>query len=43
MPYKGPHISIDTESLVNRVLRINAEEFTEWPEAVRELCKELAG
>ncbi|MDL2209752.1 FAD-binding protein [Desulfovibrio sp. OttesenSCG-928-O18] len=43
MPHKGPHISIDTESLVNRILRINAEEFAEWPEAVRELTMELAG
>ncbi|MDL2271988.1 FAD-binding oxidoreductase [Desulfovibrio sp. OttesenSCG-928-I05] len=43
MPYKGPHISIDMESLVGRVLRISHEEFSEWPESVRELCKEIAG
>ncbi|SBV95025.1 4Fe-4S binding domain protein [uncultured delta proteobacterium] len=43
MPQKGPHISIDTESLVNRILRINAEEFAEWPEGVRNLTLELAG
>jgi FAD/FMN-containing dehydrogenase/Fe-S oxidoreductase len=43
MPHKGPHISIDTESLVNRILRINANEFAEWPEGVRELTMELAG
>ncbi|CAK7062978.1 MAG: hypothetical protein DELT_01506 [Desulfovibrio sp.] len=43
MPHKGPHISIDTESLVNRILRINADEFAEWPEGVRELTMELAG
>ena len=43
MPQKGPHISIDTESLVNRILKINAEEFAEWPESVRSLTLELAG
>ena len=43
MPPKGPHISIDTESLVNRILRINADEFAEWPESVRALTLELAG
>ena len=43
MPYKGPHISIDMETLVVRVLRISRDEFAEWPEAVRELCKEIAG
>ncbi len=43
MPQKGPHISIDTESLVNRILRINAEEFAEWPEGVRDLAMALAG
>ena len=43
MPQKGPHISIDTESLVNRILKINADEFAEWPESVRTLTLELAG
>ena len=43
MPPKGPHISIDTESLVNRILKINAEEFAEWPEGVRNLTLEIAG
>ncbi len=43
MPQKAPHISIDTESLVNRILRINADEFAEWPEAVRSLTMNLAG
>ena len=43
MPQKGPHISINTESLVNRILRINADEFAEWPESVRTLTMELAG
>ncbi len=43
MPQKAPHISIDTESLVNRILRINSDEFAEWPEAVRNLTMALAG
>ncbi len=43
MPQKGPHISINTESLVNRILRINPDEFAEWPELVRALTMELAG
>ncbi|MDR3074118.1 MAG: FAD-binding oxidoreductase, partial [Deltaproteobacteria bacterium] len=43
MSHKGPHISIDAESLVNRILRINADEFSEWPESVRGLTMEIAG
>ena len=39
---KGPHISIESETLVPRILRINAQEFAEWPEAVRRLTMELA-
>lgn len=42
MPYKGPHISIKSESLVNRILHINFDEFEEWPEGVRRLTIELA-
>lgn len=42
MPHKGPHISIESESLVNRILHINLEEFEEWPEAVRRLTLEIA-
>ena len=42
MPYKGPHISIKSESLVERILRINHDEFAEWPEAVRRLTVEVA-
>lgn len=42
MPHKGPHISISSEFLVNRVLRIPLDEFEDWPEAVRELAMELA-
>ena len=43
MPHKGPHISIHAETLVNRILRIHAEEFMEWPDGVRDLAMELAG
>lgn len=42
MPHKGPHISISSESLVNRVLRIDLDEFEDWPEAVRETAIALA-
>lgn len=39
---KGPHISIESETLVPRILHISAQEFAEWPEAVRRLTMELA-
>ncbi|SIN87947.1 FAD-binding and (Fe-S)-binding domain-containing protein [Halodesulfovibrio marinisediminis] len=42
MPHKGPHISIGSEFLVHRVLRIDLDEFEDWPEAVRELAIALA-
>lgn len=42
MPYKGPHISIKSESLVNRILHINFDEFNEWPEGVRRLAIEIS-
>ncbi|MDR2503519.1 MAG: FAD-binding oxidoreductase [Deltaproteobacteria bacterium] len=42
MPLKGPHISIKSESLVERILRVKLEEFEEWPEAVRRLTVEIA-
>ncbi|MBP3730508.1 MAG: FAD-binding oxidoreductase, partial [Mailhella sp.] len=42
MPHKGPHISISAEYVVNRILRINLEDFERWPESVRQLAKELA-
>lgn len=42
MPHKGPHISISSESLVNRVLRIDLDEFEDWPEAVRDTAISLA-
>ena len=43
MPHKGPHISIDIESLVGRILKIPSGEFNEWPEGVRMLAMNLAG
>ena len=42
MPHKGPHISIAPDFVVNRILRINLEDFAEWPEAVRRLAIEIA-
>ncbi len=42
MPHKGPHISIKSESLVDRILHINQDEFEEWPEAVRRLAVDIA-
>ncbi len=39
---KGPHISIDSASLVPRILRISEKEFAEWPEAVRTLTQNIA-
>ncbi|MCG8532245.1 MAG: FAD-binding oxidoreductase [Desulfovibrionales bacterium] len=42
MPHKGPHISISSEFLVHRVLRIDLDEFEDWPEAVRELATRIA-
>ncbi len=42
MPHKGPHISISSEFLVHRVLRIPLDDFEDWPEAVRALSMELA-
>ncbi|GFM36288.1 FAD-binding and (Fe-S)-binding domain-containing protein [Desulfovibrio psychrotolerans] len=42
MPHKGPHISIGSEFLVHRVLRIDLDEFEDWPEAVRETAIALA-
>ena len=42
MPSKGPHISIESPSLVPRILRITDKEFATWPEGVRRLTMELA-
>ncbi len=42
MPHKGPHVSIPADFVVNRILRINLDEFEAWPDAVRELAREIA-
>lgn len=42
MPHKGPHISISSDFLVHRVLRIDLDEFENWPEAVRDLAVNLS-
>ena len=42
MPHKGPHISISPEFVVNRILRINQQDFEGWPESVRHLAIEIA-
>ena len=42
MPHKGPHISIAPDFVVNRILRINLEDFADWPESVRRLAIEIA-
>lgn len=42
MHHKGPHISISPDYVVNRILKINIEEFADWPESVRKLAIALA-
>lgn len=42
MPHKGPHISISAEYVVNRILRINLDEFARWPQSVRQLAINIA-
>ena len=42
MPHKGPHISIPPDYVVNRILRVNRNDFEEWPESVRRLAIEIA-
>ncbi len=39
---KGPHISIPDKVVVNRILRINIEDFTDWPASVKELATKIA-
>ena len=39
---KGPHISIEAESLVPRILRINDADFSEWPDAVKTATVSIA-
>jgi FAD/FMN-containing dehydrogenase/Fe-S oxidoreductase len=42
MPSKGPHISIESPSLVPRILRISDKEFATWPEGMRRLTINIA-
>jgi len=42
MPSKGPHISIESPSLVPRILRISDTEFATWPEGMRRLTMDIA-
>ncbi len=42
MRHKGPHISISPDYVVNRILKLNIDDFAEWPEAVRKLAIALA-
>ncbi len=42
MNYRGPHISISAEYVVNSILRINLDEFGRWPQSVRRLAIEIA-
>ncbi len=42
MPQKGPHISISPDFVVNRILRINIDDFQSWPESVRQLAISIA-
>lgn len=42
MRHKGPHISISPDYVVNRILKINIDDFAEWPESVRRLAIAIA-
>ena len=42
MHHKGPHISIAPDYVVNRILKINIDDFSEWPESVRKLAIAIA-
>ena len=42
MHHKGPHISIATDYVVNRILKINIDDFREWPQSVQALAVALA-
>ncbi len=42
MAHKGPHISISPDYVVNRILRINRNDFEEWPDSVRNLAIAIA-
>lgn len=42
MAHKGPHVSISAAFVVNRILRINLDEFESWPSAVQQLASQIA-
>ncbi len=42
MPHKGPHISISAAFVVNRILRINLNEYESWPSSVQYLATQIA-
>ncbi len=42
MAHKGPHISISAAFVVNRILRINLNEFESWPQSVQYLATQIA-
>lgn len=42
MRHKRPHISISPDYVVNRILKINIDDFAEWPESVRNLAIDIA-
>ena len=42
MPRRKPHISLPPEQVVRRVLKMGTDQFSSWPESVRELAFSLA-
>lgn len=42
MAHKGPHVSISAAFVVNRILRINLDEYESWPTAVQQLASQIA-
>lgn len=42
MHQKAPHISIPPDHVVNRILKINIDDFSEWPQSVRNLAIAIA-
>jgi len=42
MTKRNPHISLASERLIKRVLKLNLEQFKSWPKSVQELALNLA-
>lgn len=42
MTQRNPHISLASERLIKRVLKLNLNQFKAWPESVQELALSLA-